>query len=153
MTSWPDYALQPGIERRFISESPEQTRALGQCWGRDLQPPLAVLLSGVLGAGKTVLARGLVQGLGVPEEEHISSPTFTLVNSYRGRCAIHHVDLYRLSSLDDFYSTGLFELFERPGVTIIEWGERIRPWIVAGLEIRIEELSYNRRSIQGRFFG
>lgn len=152
MTTMTSLEMGVGREQVFISKSPEQTLSLGRCWGLTLLPPLVILLSGELGVGKTVLVRGLVVGLGIPEDEHISSPSFTLVNSYRGRCPVHHVDLYRLESLQDFNSIGLFELMEGETVTLIEWGERARPWIANGLEVEIEDLGQERRRLRCRFF-
>ncbi len=107
----------------FISHSPEETRALGEAWGRAAAPGLVIALSGDLGAGKTQLARGLAAGLGITARVH--SPTFTLVNEYPGgRLPLCHLDLYRLDSVEQILGAGLEEYFHPAGVAVIEWAER-----------------------------
>ena len=81
-------------------------------------------LIGDLGVGKTSLTRGIALGLGVPDDDGVTSPTFTLCNEYSGRIPFFHLDLYRLEG-DDFFETGLDEYFLRPGVTVLEWAEKI----------------------------
>jgi tRNA threonylcarbamoyladenosine biosynthesis protein TsaE len=82
-----------------------------------------IALSGDLGAGKTQLARGIARGLGITERVH--SPTFALVNEYRGgRLPLFHVDLYRLETIDQIIAAGLEEYFHPEGISVIEWAER-----------------------------
>jgi tRNA threonylcarbamoyladenosine biosynthesis protein TsaE len=101
---------------------PEATLALGAALGRLLAPGAVVLLTGRLGAGKTVLARGLAAGLGVSADYAIVSPTFTLLNQYPGRVAFFHADLYRLAGGE----AADLELLEEAagGVLAVEWAER-----------------------------
>jgi tRNA threonylcarbamoyladenosine biosynthesis protein TsaE len=107
----------------FISHSPQETAALGEEWGRAAVMGLVIGVTGDLGAGKTQLAKGLARGLGVPGRAH--SPTFTLVNEYRGgRLPLFHVDLYRLETPEQIIAAGLEEYFHPDGVAIIEWAER-----------------------------
>ena len=107
----------------FISHSPEETAALGEEWGRVAVMGLVIGVTGDLGAGKTQLAKGLARGLEVPGRVH--SPTFTLVNEYRGgRLPLFHVDLYRLDTPEQIIAAGLEEYFHPAGVAIIEWAER-----------------------------
>lgn len=107
----------------YISHNPEETRDLGEAWGREAASGLVIALSGDLGAGKTQLAKGVALGLGVKERVH--SPTFTLVNPYTsGRLPFFHVDLYRLESPDQILAAGLEEYFHPDGVSVIEWAER-----------------------------
>lgn len=141
-----------GSEREYLTSCAGRTIELGIQLGRTLEAPLVLLLSGPLGVGKTVLVRGLVQGLGLSDREHIRSPTYTLVNTYQGRCLIHHLDLYRLESLEDFQSIGLFDYVADQAVTLIEWGERVKPWIPEGLEIIFEDLGEDERRILLRSF-
>ena len=88
-------------DRHLVSKSEAETVRLGRSLAAELQAGDVVLLEGVLGAGKTALARGIAAGLGVPEEE-VRSPTFTLVNPYQGRLPVYHVDLYRIADSVDF---------------------------------------------------
>lgn len=109
----------------FISHSPAETEALGERWGRDVQRGLVIALSGDLGAGKTQLVKGLARGLGVTSRVH--SPTFTLVNEYRGgRLRLFHLDLYRLETPAQIRSAGLEEYWQPDGVAVIEWAERVK---------------------------
>lgn len=108
------------------SSSEEETRSIGLKLGETLQPPRVVLLSGELGAGKTVLTQAMAAGLEVEDLSLVRSPSFTLINEYpsaRGR--VYHVDLYRLEGADDFHSIGLEEILDREAVVIIEWGEKL----------------------------
>jgi tRNA threonylcarbamoyladenosine biosynthesis protein TsaE len=105
--------------------SPEETAAAGEALGRALGAGDVVALYGELGSGKTCLVQGLVRGLGV--STHATSPTFVLVNEYRGRLPVHHVDAYRTGSLTELLELGLLDLMGGDGVTLIEWAERAEP--------------------------
>lgn len=106
-----------------VSHSPAETQALGESWGREAPAGLVIALSGDLGAGKTQLVKGLARGLGITARVH--SPTFTLVNEYRGgRCRLFHLDLYRLETPEQIVAAGLEEYLEPDGVAVIEWAER-----------------------------
>jgi tRNA threonylcarbamoyladenosine biosynthesis protein TsaE len=83
-----------------------------------------VLLTGELGTGKTVFVRGLARGLGVDPDE-VTSPTFVLLTSYRGRLTLHHADLYRLADGGNDGGLGLEELPGPEGVLAVEWSERL----------------------------
>lgn len=109
--------------RTVISSSEEQTRHFGRWLGEVLRPADVVGLQGPLGAGKTALVRGIAEGLGFPAEA-VRSPTFTLINEYRGgRVPLYHVDLYRLDATEwDLLALG--EVFESGGVSVVEWCER-----------------------------
>ncbi len=108
----------------LVTHSEAETTRVGVDLAADLAPGDVVLLIGDLGLGKTVLARGIAAGLGVdPCEVH--SPTFTLVNQYRGRVPVHHVDLYRIDRESDLSELGLEEILGGEGVAIVEWGERL----------------------------
>lgn len=106
--------------RRFTSASEDETFALGERLGQALRDRDFVGLSGQLGAGKTLFSRGVAKGLGVPLDD-VSSPTYSIVQTYRGRLALHHADLYRITSEDDLFGTGYFDLLEGPGAFLVEW--------------------------------
>lgn len=115
----------------FISHNVAETVELGRSWAKEAGPGWLIGLTGELGAGKTQLVKGLALGLGVVERVH--SPSFTLVNEYTGgRCALFHLDFYRLETPRQIESAGLDEyLFQPRGVTAVEWFER---WWDAGHE-------------------
>ncbi len=106
----------------FETHSEEETIELGRAIASGLPRRAVVLLIGNLGAGKTTLAKGIVQGLGAAEPEDVSSPTFTLIHEYGGR--VYHIDLYRLDRAEEVATLGLDEIFERDAVALIEWGDR-----------------------------
>lgn len=112
-----------------ITNSPEETLALGRQWGAAAQPGWVFGLSGALGAGKTQLVKGIAQGLGI--EDQILSPTFSLVHQYtRGRVPMAHLDLYRLDSPSQVMGAGLEQFIYDPTlVVVIEWIER---WFAGG---------------------
>lgn len=111
---------------RFVSTSPGQTQQLGQTLGHLLNNGCVVALIGSLGAGKTVFAQGLARGLGVGPDEYVSSPSFALVNQYRGRVPIFHIDAYRLRHEAEMVALGFEEYFEPDGVTVIEWADKVQ---------------------------
>lgn len=108
---------------RLKTRSEGDTFALGRALGAFLHPGDALLLSGDLGAGKSVLARGAAQALGV--EGPMPSPSFNIMLPYEGRVPVYHFDLYRLSGPDEFYAAGLDEWFGGTGVCLVEWPETV----------------------------
>jgi tRNA threonylcarbamoyladenosine biosynthesis protein TsaE len=108
---------------QVTTRGPDETRALGEAVGRLLQAGDVVSLSGEMGAGKTVFAQGVGLGLGI--EEPVSSPTFALVQEYRGRLTLWHLDTYRVSSLDEVMDLSWPDLLSGGGVVLVEWPERI----------------------------
>lgn len=107
---------------KLISHSAEDTEKIGEMLAEKLKGNEVIALFGGLGMGKTALTRGIARGLGV--HSGVSSPTFALINEYRGKCNIYHFDMYRINSWDDLYSTGFFDYIDN-GVIIIEWSENI----------------------------
>ncbi len=105
------------------SRSADETRALGVRLASLLRPGDVVVLSGDLGAGKTVLAKGIAAGLGVTEP--VVSPTFTIVREYEGDIPLQHLDVYRLDHFQEVIDLGLDELLDGHAVTIVEWGEAV----------------------------
>ena len=101
----------------------ESTGSFGKKLGKILKKGDIVCLNGDLGAGKTTLTKSIGLGLGV--EEYITSPTFTLINEYRGNLPVYHFDVYRLENVEEIDDLGFDEYFYGQGVSIIEWAERI----------------------------
>ena len=108
---------------RLKTRSEDDTFALGRALGAFLRPGDALLLSGDLGTGKSVLARGAACSLGV--EGPMPSPSFTILFPYEGKCPVYHFDLYRLSGPDEFEAAGLYEWFGGAGVCLVEWPETV----------------------------
>lgn len=109
-------------EIEWISTGPAETRAFARQMAAQLGPGAVLALHGDLGAGKTCFVQGLAAGLDV--QQPVSSPTYTLVNEYRGRLPLYHVDLYRLHSVDEALDMGLDDYLDGTGITAIEWPER-----------------------------
>jgi tRNA threonylcarbamoyladenosine biosynthesis protein TsaE len=131
-----------------VSNSPERTLELGEALGRLLNNGCVVALVGELGAGKTVLAQGLARGLGIDADEYVSSPSFALVNQYRGRIPIYHIDTYRLGGALEMVALGYEEYFEPNGVTIIEWADKVEELLPDKcLLITIEIIDRNSRKL------
>jgi tRNA threonylcarbamoyladenosine biosynthesis protein TsaE len=128
----------------LISESEDATAELGASLGRSIQAGSVVLLEGELGAGKTAFVRGLAAGLGV-EGDQVSSPTFTLVQEYRGRLPLLHADLYRVSVAESD-ELGLDELGLQ-GVVAVEWAEKLLRRPAGAIEVLIEDLGDDRRRV------
>ncbi len=108
---------------RLVSGSPQETKEIGVSLAHLLRGGELICLEGELGSGKTTFIQGLGQGLGV--ERPITSPTFTLVNEYRGgRLPLYHVDLFRIGSEMEIRASGLEEFFWDEGVCAVEWAEK-----------------------------
>ncbi len=110
--------------REFITRSAEDTIEKGRELAAELTPPVVVLLSGELGAGKTTLTKGIISGLGAGAEEEVTSPTFTLVHEFHNHCKVYHVDLYRVENLHDLETLALEDVLSEPSVVVVEWSER-----------------------------
>jgi len=123
----------------YESHSHDDTLRIGHSFGLGLQPPAVVLLTGELGAGKTVFTKGLVAAFGVSGDDTVRSPSFSLVNVYDtpvGR--VFHVDLYRLNTSRDLQSIGFEEILASDAVVIVEWAEKLAHPIPDAHVVRIE---------------
>ena len=107
----------------FRTKSAEQTEALGQKLGASLPAGSVVAFRGGLGMGKTAFTRGLARGLGCTGR--VTSPTFTIVNEYRGNIPLFHFDMYRLESSDALFDIGWEDYLDRGGVCAVEWSEQV----------------------------
>ena len=133
----------------YRTASEDETVALGERLARELPPHGVVLLIGNLGAGKTTLAKGIVQGRGAAAVEEVSSPTFTLIHEYGENGSVYHIDLYRLDEPRQVATLGLEELFDRDALVLIEWGERFPQLMPAErTEIRLRALADDAREIE-----
>src|SRR5216110_3300111 len=134
------------MSARLVTSSAQETDATGERLGATLGAGDVVALSGELGAGKTVFVQGLVRALGVTT--HATSPTFVLVNEYRGRLPVHHVDAYRTGSLTELMDFGLLDLIGGDGVTLVEWADRAEPLMPPRtVRVRIDGVGDEPRAI------
>ena len=109
---------------RYVTNSEDETEALGVRLAGRLGPGAVVAFTGDLGAGKTAFVRGMARGLGIPDR--VTSPTFTIVNEYEGgRLPLFHFDLYRLGSSDELFDIGWEDYLARGGVCAVEWSENV----------------------------
>lgn len=99
--------------------SPHETETIGEKMGQDAKPGQVYSLDGDLGVGKTVFTKGFARGLGITE--HVTSPTFTIINEYKGRIPLYHFDAYRISCEEEMDDTGYEEYFYGDGVSLVEW--------------------------------
>jgi tRNA threonylcarbamoyladenosine biosynthesis protein TsaE len=135
--------------REFLTHSSEETIARGREIGQQLKPPVLVLLSGDLGAGKTTLTKGIATGLRAAEEDEVTSPTFTLVHKYERDSRVYHVDLYRIGDIRDLETLGLEDVFSEKAVVIVEWPDRLAlrtDWPT--VRIYLEHVSEDTRRIR-----
>ena len=137
---------ESALDEEIVTSSPEETFELGRTIAGKLTAPAIILLSGDLGAGKTVLTKGIAAGLDIDPND-VTSPSFTLINLHQGRLRLYHVDLYRLD-VSDLPDLGLEEIFEDPGaITIIEWADRLPQVRKKATRIQIEYLDGTSRKI------
>ena len=131
---------------QYITNSPEETEALGEKLAAHLHPGTVLAYYGDLGAGKTAFTRGLARGLGFREQ--VTSPTYTIVNEYLGgRLPLFHFDMYRLSSDDDLWDIGWEDYLDRQGVCAVEWSERVPQAVAGAITVSIEKLGDDTRRI------
>ena len=107
-----------------------------------------IALTGELGSGKTHFTRGVAAGLGIAPSVPVTSPTYTLVNTYAGRLQLHHFDLYRLAGKSDVIELGFEEYFYGSGVCVVEWAERLRDLLpVERMSVTFTYLDENARTV------
>jgi tRNA threonylcarbamoyladenosine biosynthesis protein TsaE len=133
--------------RIFHTHSEEETIALGRELARELGDGV-VLLIGNLGAGKTTLAKGIVEGRNGTPADEVSSPTFTLIHQYGDSAPVYHVDLYRLDEAREVEGLGLDDLFRSGALILLEWAERFPALLPrTRTEIRLRALPDDSREI------
>lgn len=131
----------PTIHTRSEDETMQAARDLAASLDRGA----VILLYGDLGAGKTVFVKGLAEGLGADADD-VTSPTFTLVQEYRGRIPLYHVDLFRLETAAEIDDLGLDEL-GAAGVLAVEWAERLPGRPEKAIDVRIEDAGEEERRV------
>jgi tRNA threonylcarbamoyladenosine biosynthesis protein TsaE len=125
------------LQALFDSKNEEQTLSLGRKIGRNLSRGDVVAIKGELGAGKSVIVRGICQGLGISQRTR--SPSFTFMNRYRGPVDVYHVDLYRIERTGELATLGWEDVLYSDSITIIEWADKLQSFLPsASLEISIE---------------
>ena len=108
-----------------VSNSPEETIELGRKVGSQLKGGEIVAVCGALGSGKTHLIKGIASGVGAAKAEKVTSPTFVIINEYKGRLDIYHIDAYRLDSISEFEMIGFDDYCQPQSVILIEWADKI----------------------------
>jgi len=137
-------------ETVFDTHTAEDTVALGGKLAARLAPPKLILLRGDLGAGKTTLVKGIVEGFQAASQEDVTSPTFTLIHEYRSASVeIYHIDLYRVDTQRELETLAIDDLFGPRSLIIIEWGEKFERFRKErDVEIAIERTGENQRRIK-----
>lgn len=129
---------------KILTKSREETSAFAKEYAKTLRAGDVVLLEGDMGAGKTVFAKGVAEGLGI--EEEVTSPTYAYMNDYDGR--LFHYDCYRIESVEQAERLGLSDYFDMGGVCLIEWSENIAPLLPRVCKkVTIKKISENEREI------
>ena len=118
----------------YITNSEQETEALGARFGAALPDGAVVAFYGELGSGKTAFVRGMAAGMGI--DARVSSPTFTIVNEYLGPRSLFHFDMYRLGGADELYDIGWEDYLGRGGVCAVEWSENV-PGAFEGDEVAV----------------
>lgn len=138
------------MTRETITHSAEETIAFGRTLASELTPPLVILLTGDLGAGKTTLVKGIAEGFQAALADDVTSPTFTLVHEYRGpRATLYHIDLYRVDTERELETLGLDDLAAPDSILLIEWGEKFPRFVrERNVEIVLERAGENERRIR-----
>lgn len=132
----------------IVLQSEDDTERLGQSLAELLPESCVVTLDGTLGAGKTRLVRAFATACGISSKD-VTSPTFTLWQTYHGSRTIHHLDAYRISDEDEFDALGVYECFDGEAVTFIEWADRISGCLPLDrlLHVRIEVIAETEREV------
>ncbi|WP_352418324.1 tRNA (adenosine(37)-N6)-threonylcarbamoyltransferase complex ATPase subunit type 1 TsaE [Proteiniborus sp.] len=133
---------------RINVDNLKETERIGFILGKLLTGGEVVCMTGDLGAGKTTMTQSIAKGLDV--EDYVTSPTFTIINEYSGRCPLYHFDVYRINDVDEMYDLGYEEYFYSRGVSVIEWAniiEEILPEERLNIEISKKDNNEGREII------
>ena len=127
---------------QIISDSVEKTFDIGKKIGILLEPEKVVCLAGPLGSGKTTLIKGIAAGAGAAKPKLVNSPTFVIVNEYKGRFNIFHIDAYRINTIAEFEALGFEEFIGPDSVVLIEWADKVAQ-ALGGLDCIHIEMQHN----------
>ncbi|MCX5686571.1 MAG: tRNA (adenosine(37)-N6)-threonylcarbamoyltransferase complex ATPase subunit type 1 TsaE [Candidatus Omnitrophica bacterium] len=131
-----------------ISNSVDETIAIGERLAKKLKKGDCVALIGNLGSGKTILTKGIAKGLGVKNAKYVNSPTFVIIKEYRGKLPLYHIDLYRLNKSSLIDAENFEEYFYGDGVTVIEWADKIRKLLPKKhTEVKLKVTGEDKRKI------
>lgn len=134
------------MKQTFISKSENETILIAKRFSKKLRGGEVLALNGELGAGKTIFVKGLAKGLNI--EELITSPTFTILNFYKGRLELCHFDMYRINEVSEAFETGISEHLQSKGVCVIEWAEKIKELLPEKfIKVEILKIDNNIREI------
>jgi tRNA threonylcarbamoyladenosine biosynthesis protein TsaE len=137
------------------SNSREETEKIGSIIGSNLQNGDVILLTGELGAGKTVFVKGIVRSFMNNREDPVISPTFTLIQEYNTSIKVFHIDLYRIVTLEELEELGIYEFLGKKGITIIEWADKFSDYFLdtSSLNVHIDVEGDSKREIFINFCG
>jgi len=138
--------MNNNLVQEIFTSSENETFSLAEQIGKDLKGTEVILLSGDLGAGKTIFAKGLAAGLDIDDIHQVRSPSYTLVNIYSAKFPIYHMDLYRLVNESEIDDLG-WEDFLGQGVIVVEWAEKLK-FDLEAIRIKIEVLGDQKRKIR-----
>lgn len=137
----------------FKTKSEEETMKLGEKIAelilKNNPDKITIFLIGDLGAGKTVITQGIARGIDC--KDSVESPTFTFLHIHKGKIPLYHFDLYRINHIKDIDELGILEYFEKRGIIVIEWGDKIENLFEPNLTIRIYKIDENEREIKLSF--
>ena len=138
------------MDLTVTSKSPEETIELGRRIGSRLKGGEVFAICGPLGSGKTHLIKGIAAGAGAEDLRSVTSPTFVIVNEYKGRLDIYHIDAYRLKSLAEFEMLGFDDLCYPQSVVLIEWADKIEAAIrnIDCIRIELAHAGARRRAVR-----
>ena len=140
------------METTITSHSVEETMELGRRIGSQLLGGEVLAICGPLGSGKTHLIKGIATGAGAQDRENVTSPTFVIVNQYRGRLDLYHIDAYRIESIVEFEMLGFDDFCYPQSVVLIEWADKIESAIrgIDCIHINLAHVSVRTRTIHLR---
>jgi tRNA threonylcarbamoyladenosine biosynthesis protein TsaE len=134
------------MERVFLAENKTETQKVAETLGLSLSGGEIIFLKGDLGAGKTAFVGGLLKGLGINADA--TSPTFSLVNEYKGEKTLYHFDMYRINTEEELYSIGFYDYLGSGAVIAIEWAENVIDYLPkCDISVKIEKTGENERKI------